>query len=241
MINVAVCDDDANFIEIFSTAVSDNIGNDLESVDRYRNISTLMYSDKVYDLIFLNIDMPGANELYQAKYYDAADSFVVFLSKKQELIFESFNSTNAFGFIRKSQIPHDLDVVMNKFYKTKQRNGTLSVKKDYQVFSIRYSDIIYIEKSSNYVIIHSKNGIFTERSTLIKYENLLKHEGFLRVHAGYMVNIYYILCINSNNVTLMNNEMIPLSRKNMKTLKAQFLKRKPTNPNDFIGGAIYKS
>lgn len=77
---------------------------------------------------------------------------------------------------------------------------------------LRIQKIIYIEKSEKNVIYHTTRGDFTERKTMIDAENVFCKYDFVRIHASYLVNVYYITRINNEFMELSNREELPISR-----------------------------
>ena len=90
---------------------------------------------------------------------------------------------------------------------------------------MRYCDIIYIEKCGNNVIFYTQSEKYSERRSIGSLETLLSAEGFVRTHAGFIVNIDYILNIEKKDVKLTNGISIPLSRSRAKEVKIQFMRR----------------
>ena len=68
-------------------------------------------------------------------------------------------------------------------------------------------------------------GDLSERRSIGSLETLLSAEGFVRAHAGFIVNIDYILNIEKKDVKLTNGISIPLSRSRAKEVKIQFMRR----------------
>ena len=58
--------------------------------------------------------------------------------------------------------------------------------------------------------------------TMEKLEKLLPQNQFVRCHAGYIVNCFYVFSINPNEILLTTGERIPLSRHRKKEMKSVF-------------------
>ena len=77
-------------------------------------------------------------------------------------------------------------------------------------------DIKYLSSDSNYTWINrlSSNALLASK-TLKYYERLLVNKGFLRVHAGYIVNLNHVIGIEKTDgfgLALGTGEVIPVSR-----------------------------
>lgn len=92
--------------------------------------------------------------------------------------------------------------------------------KDY-FHKIEFTNIIYIEASGSYCIIHLKtNNKITVSFSLTEIVKYLPAELFIRVHRSYAVNRD---CIDSfiGNFLIIGNERIPISRQHKKDVFSQ--------------------
>lgn len=222
---IAVCDDEIHFLNRFCKLISKVITGEIEKIDSYSDAQALLASETVYDLIFLDIDMPELNGIDAARQFSGSDTVVIFVSSKESLVFEAYNSTDSFGFVRKDKISTDLPEVIARLQKNSRRTNYLYIKQGSGTVKIKFADIIYIEKLVNNVIIHTVQGNYSMRSTITELERELKGFGFVRTHIGYIVNLDCVSKINSKEIILSNSESVPVSRKNAKSVKYQFMRR----------------
>lgn len=225
MLKIAICDDEFYFNSKFKEIINEALKNRIEKIDTYTNPKRLLKSEEIYDLIFLDIEMPEISGIEVAKHYDRNESSIIFVTNKDNLVFDAYNSTDSFGFIRKSNLEEDLQIVLDRFNKCDFRLAVMPVKNGSKIIKIRYSDITFIEKIVNNVIIHTIKGDFSERSTITEMEKQLGNHGFIRCHVGYLVNLDYVRLIDSNEIELCNSARVPISRSNVKYVKSEFLKR----------------
>ncbi|NLZ92571.1 MAG: LytTR family transcriptional regulator [Firmicutes bacterium] len=74
-------------------------------------------------------------------------------------------------------------------YPTKHyKAARISLRQGNERIFIRLCDIIFLEKSTRYTIIHTENGIFKTRDTLQDFEKKLG-AFFFRSHKSYLINI----------------------------------------------------
>ena len=205
MLRIAICDDEFYFINEFSKLVKDRFEN-IEIVDKFTNPKELLNSNILYDVIFLDIDMPEIDGIEVAKAYDKKDTLIVFVTNKEALVFDAYNSTNSFGFIRKNKMATDAQSVFNRLKTELLNQRTLSVKNGSVITKVNFSDIIYIEKVVNKVLIHTKEQTYSTRGTIAEVEQILKSSCFVRCHIGFIVNLDYISLITSKDIKLMNSE-----------------------------------
>ena len=225
MIRIAICDDDTYFLSYFNRIIVNIFNGASSAIDCYTSPKALMNSDMKYDIIFLDIEMPEINGIELASNYRRNDAIIVFVTNRDTLVFDAYNTTDTFGFIRKSNLKTDLTNIIRRLNKESFTLASIAVKIGKKLIKIKCSEIIYIEKSSNNVIIHTQSGVYSERRTLAEFEKLLLQYGFERCHIGYLVNTKYIYLIDNTEILLTNSERIPLSRRNIKRVKSTFIKR----------------
>ena len=84
--------------------------------------------------------------------------------------------------------------------------------------------------------IHYTKGSFEFYSTMMRMEEQLYGKGFVRSHKSFLVNLRWIRAVDSNKVTLDNEESLPVGKKyyadNLKKLA------KENNNPDFLDNAI---
>lgn len=85
-------------------------------------------------------------------------------------------------------------------FPTKRRNYTL-----------RKSQIIYVENDGKKVILHTDSDVITIYASMVKMEEKLG-TGFYRSHRGFLVNMDHIASYNSNEIKMDNGERVFLAR-----------------------------
>lgn len=88
----------------------------------------------------------------------------------------------------------------------------ISIKADYKVSLVRYTDIIYIESVGEYVRLHLTSG--SSIMTLFRLKNMesaLPSNRFMRVHRSYIVNLSRVKEYARGRVYLDNGEYVPIS------------------------------
>ncbi|GGE96550.1 LytR/AlgR family response regulator transcription factor [Flavobacterium limi] len=182
-----------------------------------------MLNENKYDIIFLDINMPVISgvELMELQpnrpltivttaYSDFAlsayqNDAIDYLMKP--ISFEKFSKA-----IEKAKIYFS----GNNIKKENTSNGkVLSHRVNGQMTNILLSDIIYIESLGNYMKLYSSGHSLP----MIIYGSLasiaaeIDCTDFLQVHRSYIVNVSKITSVTFKNLTLCNNEIIPVGRK----------------------------
>lgn len=222
---IAVVDDEKIFIKSFFERLEKYIQNGIDELYMFDDSLKFLNSDTIYDLVFLDIDMPGIEGITVAKNRMNTGEKIVFVSNVESLVFRAYNATSAIGFIRKSHLEDDLRDVFRMMESLKKDTRYITVKRGANLINISCRDIYYFEKQVNDVIIHTVNGQTIYRQTIKELEKKLSDYGFIKSHEGYLVNIDYIYSIGTSEIILTNKVKIPISRKNVMRVKEAFLLR----------------
>ena len=88
-------------------------------------------------------------------------------------------------------------------------NDRIFIKENHLLVRIMLKDILYIQATGSYSVIHTKKGTHTLSINLKNFEKRLSHPDFYRVHRSYLVNIAGIEAINGNLIQI-NEASIPI-------------------------------
>lgn len=221
---IAIVDDDLIFAQSFKSMLKDELIDSIQLLDIFLSAENFSASNSKYDLVFLDIDMPGMSGLEFAKENKDNKFSIVFVTNRDDLVFEAYNTTSTLGFVRKSNLEEDLPLVFDRFKRESQGSIHLTVKSGTSLRKIKYSEIFYVEKASHNVILHTITDDVTMRKTITDVESLLTNHGFVRTHIGFLVNMTYIKLIDNNSVKLSNGKSVPISRQNSKLVKDKFMR-----------------
>jgi two-component system, LytTR family, response regulator len=86
---------------------------------------------------------------------------------------------------------------------------------------INYQNVIYLQAAESYSIMVLSTGnqqMFSR--PLKKYASNLEAQGWCRIHRSYLVNPVFVNFITENraNLCLQNGEILPISRRNLKSV-----------------------
>jgi len=222
---VAIVDDEILFARKLSDIIKEKWINQLESLTIFLSAGNFIKSGKEFDILFLDIEMPGISGIEIAKMYADTNLQIIFVTNRDDLVFEAYNTTNAIGFVRKSELLNDLKVIFDRINNDKMQSQCLSVKVGEAIVKVKYPSIIYIEKILHNSIIYTPVSKYTKRIPISELEPELMPYGFLRVHAGYIINLDHVVLINPTGAVMSNGTTIPISRSNLKYVKDKFLER----------------
>lgn len=103
--------------------------------------------------------------------------------------------------------------IIKKEVITNNQNSDLYVNIGSRLIKIDFSQIMLIKAKGDYVEIKTEASSYTVHTTLMKIENKLPKNSFLKIHRSYIINTNKIIDIENNSV-LVGREIIPVSRAN---------------------------
>ena len=225
MMRIAICDDDVKAIDFLKSKIEFQ-GNrdDIKSFLNVREMTPEKMSG--FDLIYLDIEMPGINgmelaELLRARQEDACVSpygslpLIVFVTGYKEYMGQAF-SVQAFDFLVK---PVSVEVFRESYNRAKRvidhicnKDIFLTIKSAGNTYSITASSVVYVESQNRKNIIHIKNGEVIEYYGAMNDLEVELDNRFFRIHKGYIVNMMYIQKYDRTSVTVSLGDILMMSK-----------------------------
>ncbi len=174
------------------------------------------------DILFLDIDMPGLNGIdFRKKALEVP--VCVFITAHPEHAVESFQ-IETLDFIVKplklerftqtiNRIEEFMEIkIKASLFEASIGGDTIYIKEGHEQTKVKLHEILYLEALKDYTLVITEKK---RHCVLSSIGNLLKEEhfqSFVRVHRSYAVQKQYIQKINSNEIILNNNVIIPIGR-----------------------------
>lgn len=223
MINILICDDNKEFLSLMEKNINKIISSGRYADYNYKvscfsnsRPAFQLCADCVPDISFLDIDMPEINGFNIAKelHDKNSNALIIFVTNYENYVYTSLRY-RPFRFIRKAHIDTELqEALQAALNEVLCQNKFLELGSKYFNEKIFILNIVYFESKRNYAEIVCKDGKrYMYRSTLADLEKSLKYFDFLRIHAGFLVNMKHIHKIHKNIVTLCNGEQISISKR----------------------------
>ena len=222
MLKIAICDDNIKFLEYMHRLVNSEFTRQAKSgfvINDYSSSKLLFlhHTSEPYDVIFLDIDMPGfdlANKLQEVN----KKACIIFVSSHSELVFNSFYF-QPLNFIVKDTdevIQKNLhNVVTQLFLKIKQDKKLILESVESGRVSVYLSDILYIESNKHYIVYHLINSSSIKiRDNISDAERNYKDYDFVRTHKKYLINLKHVFNVDKNNNLIIFKQGfdLPISR-----------------------------
>lgn len=219
---IAVCDDEELFRIEFKSVLDKVLINAEYDIDTFSGGSSLYeaFLKNPFDLVFLDIEMPGIDGITLAKRLRAVSENVqiVFLTSHIEYALEGYE-VNALRYLVKPVDMNKLSEVLKYIQDKKNNSRQIMIKQEGEDIVIDLSDIIYMESMDKNVRIVTSKSEYITRYNISDYEEELKNSGFLRIHRGYLISLSKVKKIVKNDVVMDGDISLPVSRSNIKLLK----------------------
>lgn len=219
---IAVCDDEELFRLEFKSVLDKVLINAEYDIDTFSGGSSLYeaFLKNPFDLVFLDIEMPGIDGITLAKRLRAVSENVqiVFLTSHIEYALEGYE-VNALRYLVKPVDMNKLSEVLKYIQDKKNNSRQIMIKQEGEDIVIDISDIIYMESMDKNVRIVTSKSEYITRYNISDYEEELKNSGFLRIHRGYLISLSKVKKIVKNDVVMDGDISLPVSRSNLKALK----------------------
>ena len=212
---IAICDDESVLCESLKKDLYNyfNPHNIDAVIETYLDGNSLIKSEKQFDLVFLDYQMPGINGLQAAKMIRMRNNLctILFLTNYPEIVYDTF-IYDTFRFLIKPLNHDKLNEALDSFRKKINFYYPITISYDGNTYKIDSREIIYIEANGKNSIIRLKEQSFHCPKTLRSVFSLLPKNCFYKTHRSYVVNFSYIEKYNKNYIKFTNGEYAKISR-----------------------------
>ena len=214
MLNIAIVEDEENI----ALSMTEHINKYCDERSIKVNIacfgSAFLFLEDyrpVFDIIFMDILLPGLNGLDASRMLREVDKNVllIFVTNMANFAIKGYE-VGAFDFIVKPVIYDTLAMKMGRALKIvdEQRESTeVKINVDGVINIVSASKIRYIEVNRHYLLFHTEAGKFRTRGTIGGIEKKLVSENFSRCSISFLVNLKYVTKIKGDVVYVLNDEL----------------------------------
>lgn len=177
-----------------------------------------------YDIVFLDICMPGMTGMDAAKRLREMKSEVciVFVTNMLQYAVEGY-SVQASDFLVKPVNATAVGRVMDRITKSLERKGdvTITVRDSTsgRVCVLKMNEIYYVEISRHRLTWHTTHGEIADWGSMEAVRSKLSAKIFSRCHVSYLVNLQHVKETKKDTVVV-GNEILPVSRSQKKSFYA---------------------
>ena len=226
--NIAICDDEQQDIDI--------LYNYCKSCKLPYNISTFLsasalleaFKSQFYDLIFLDIEMPGADGISVGRALKQADSdvLIAYITSHTEFLDDAM-SFCVFRYISKplnqERIVRCICDAFNIL--CKRRINVVIDEGNCMYRKVNTYNIVMVEKDSRRLKLYMKNGeVIRVMGTINDFLTGLNPLIFVMCHRSFIINLKYVSRIDKNTVYLCGDKYVAyLSRNRYTSIKEAFI------------------
>lgn len=181
--------------------------------------------DKNFDLLLLDVEMPGTDGVTLAKTIRRENEAVqiVFVTGYSDYIAEGYE-VEALHYLMKPVNPEKLFAVLDRAWEKYRRNARcLNLELSGEMVRLPLYEVRYLDVHQNYVTVHSKQD-YTVKRTLAEFEAELD-EQFFRVGRGMILNLKQIRRVTKKEVVLADGTALPLPRGSYEPLNRAIIER----------------
>ena len=218
MFSIAICDDEIKVCSQLEKIFKPYISSGEIKIEIYYTGESLLkslFSGSYFDLIFLDIELEKINGVNVGKKIRTELSYeqiqIVYISAKQEYAMELF-AIRPMNFILKPIYENEIIATFMKAVKlSKEFSEYFEFKNKNELFRIPYGDIIYFESKNRKVVIYTKKCI-KEIYCKLNLIDDMSPPSFIRVHQSFLVNSIYINRWRFNEIVIVDDNVLPISK-----------------------------
>ena len=214
---VAIIDDtpqDAQRLETYLQRYSEEAGGEYQIVRYEDGAEFLECRDKNFDLIIMDIDMPGVNGLDAARRLRERgdETVLMFVTNMPQYALAGYE-VEAVDYVLKPVSYQDFILKLRKArrYIQRDRDVQIALRTLNGIIPLNVSEILYVESSLHYLTYHLMDREIRVRGSMGEAERLLPAQQFTRCNSGYLVNLRHVEAIEREDV-LVGGRRLKISR-----------------------------
>ncbi len=225
---VVICDDSKAFCGLLAEKIreSEEFCQNLFFIEEVYSAEELLEIQTEYDLLFLDIHLPGMEGYEVAKIINRKQKKpkIVIVTSEYETIQEAFK-VGAFRFLKKPFYDRELQEVLLALSKEKRQLHRLQVTSNGIHYDVTCKDIVFMTSKKTYTMVFLiNNHIVTISRSLTKVLEDIDYREFVEPIRGTAVNLYHVKQIKDDYLIMMNDQKIRISTRKRKSIKEAFLK-----------------
>lgn len=221
MITIALVDDDDADARVTASMIDRYFDGDASryAVTRFADGDSLLRDYKAsFDLMFLDVEMPGTDGVTVARRLRVVDdqTVLVFTTKMAQYAVEGYD-VDAIGYLLKPLNYYAFAIKMRKAEDivARRRSVTVPLTVGSETVFVPSADIRYVEVLDHALLYHTGEGIRKVWASLKDAAETLEPVGFVPVSRYCLVNLEWVRAVHGDDV---DGERVRVSRSRRKSL-----------------------
>ena len=151
------------------------------------------------DLITEKMDVPV---IFLTAYTDDSTIDKAKYTEPYGYIIKPFNEKELQTTIEMALYKHEKDLQVKKerdlyhsVIENRDSSDSIFIRSDYRLNRIRFDDIFFVEALKDYVVLHTRDNIFTTHAAMKEIADILPDKDFVRVHRSFIIRLDKIFSI----------------------------------------------
>lgn len=186
--------------------------------------------DTVWDILFLDIKMPGEDGITLAKRLRAKkdDIPIVFVTGEKEYMMEGYE-VEAAHYLLKPVAEQKVFLCLERIYsKMGKQEPVIILQAEGATVKLLQKEIYKVEVFSHKLVYTTKKGIYEVSSSMKEAKRALQEDCFAVCHRGILVNLRYVESIYKNSLILSDKGTdfhmeVPVSRRLYNQINEAFI------------------
>lgn len=191
-------------------------------ISLFRTIEDFLVNYKnFYDIVFMDILLPGMNGMDGARKLREIDSVVtlIFITSMTQFAVQGYE-VSALDYLIKPVSYKNFSIKLDRALAImeKRTDKRVVVYRKEEMNSMSVNDILYVEVRGHHLTFHKTDGNDVDVcGSLAELAEKLQDCGFSRCNSCYLVNMKYITKINALTVTMIDGSELQISRRKKKS------------------------
>lgn len=213
MLRIAVVEDDPSAltqIKQFLSQYQDERGV-AAAVSSFRDGSEILADYRpVYDIIFLDIEMPGVDGMSTAERIRQTDQnvVIVFITNMAQYAIQGY-SVGALDFVLKPVTYYTFCVKLDRAAQLVDKRSPAQIVLTLPGGAVRLDtrQIHYVEIQNRHLHYHTDQGVYTLRGSMKEAERQLAGRHFVRCNYWYLVNLHHVTEVKKDVAVVAGHEL----------------------------------
>lgn len=230
MYRIAIVEDEEIHYDVLNGHIANfsNESNKVFDVTWYKSPLVFLDSFKMqYDIIFLDIRMPGMDGMQLARAIRKTDPkvVIVFITSLAQYAIEGY-SVNAMDYVLKPVSYEEFKLKITRILHkvATHEETTILCSRDKTKFKINIDNVYYLESNIHQVIVHTLDGEYYRYGSMSEMEKELKDRNFKKINSCFLVNMLYVSGVKKDECIMKNGDSLKISRSHVKEISSLFAK-----------------